>query len=194
MLYLMIIIGSMLLITAVNILVSAPISAEVTLSIALSTLLGTLSVIAWDGIQAWIIRRLPGKLFAPGSAAFSISKRERAFYRKLRINEWKNLIPELGMFTGFRKSEFIAPNDSNYLARFLLESNYGVVIHVVNAALGFLILLLPWCASPAIAIPIAAVNALLNLLPTAILRFNTAPLRKLYLRSLLKNPHHNSIK
>ena len=184
MLYLIIIGGSMLLISLTNTLL--PPENMAWWQIALSTVLGTASVIAWDGLQAFVIRRLPERLFRPDGRAFSVSKRERAFYRRACINEWKDLIPELGGFTDFHKSEFRSPSDSDYLARFLLESNYGVVIHVCNAALGFLILLLPWCSSPAIGVPIALVNLILSLLPVAILRFNTAPLRSLYLRSLNK--------
>ena len=186
MLYLIIIVGSMLLIALTNTLTTTPFSIDTALLFAQSALLGTLSVIAWDGLQAWGIRRLPAQWFSADRTAFSVSKQERAFYRKLHINEWKNLIPELGLFTGFCKSKFLSSNDSEYLARFLLESNYGVLIHLANAALGFLIVLLPWCNSPSVAIPIAMVNALLNLLPAAILRFNTAPLKNLYQRSLSK--------
>lgn len=182
MLYLIIIIGSMLLITLSNLLF--PTQDTTWWQIAISTLLGTVSVIAWDGLQALVIRRLPERLFRPDGRVFLVGKRERAFYRRVGINEWKELIPELGGFTNFHKSEFTSPSDPAYLARFLLESNYGVVIHLCNAALGFLILLLPWCSSPSVALPIALVNLILSLLPVAILRFNTAPLRSLYLRSL----------
>ncbi len=184
MLYLIIIAGSMLLIALTNVL--CPSQDMTWWQIALSTLLGTVSVIAWDGLQAFVIRRLPERLFRPDGRAFSVGKRERTFYRRVCINEWKDLIPELGGFTNFHKSEFVSPSDPAYLARFLLESNYGVVIHICNAALGFLILLLPWCSAPAIGMPIALVNLILSLLPVAILRFNTAPLRNLYLRSINK--------
>jgi hypothetical protein len=95
-------------------------------------------------------------------------------------------VPELGCFTGFHKSEFTSPSDPAYLARFLLESNYGVAIHFANALLGFLIILLPWCSRPAIALPIALVNMILSLLPVAVLRFNTVPLRNIYLRKTQK--------
>ena len=187
MLYLFIIGGSMALITLLNVVYALPAFASggVT-AVALSTVLGTVSVIAWDGLQAFLIRRLPEQMFSPYTAAFSVGKRERALYRKLHVNEWKDLIPELGSFTDFHKSEFTAPGDSAYLARFLLESNYGVAIHLSNAALGFLILFLPWCSSLAIGLPIALVNLVLSLLPVVILRFNTAPLRHLYFRSLQK--------
>ncbi len=188
MLYLIIICGSMVLISLLNILYALPAFAAGGIAgVALSTVLGTVSVIAWDGIQALFIRRLlPERLFSPITRVFSVGKHERSFYRKLHINEWKDLIPELGCFTGFRKNRFATSGDSLYLCRFLLESNYGVAIHLCNALLGFFILLLPWCSEPAIGLPIALVNLVLSMLPVFILRFNTAPLRNLYCRSLNK--------
>ena len=182
MLYILIIVGGMALITLTNWLFDPTVQAAG--SLALSTLLGTVSVIAWDGIVALLIRRLPlpKRWFSPACTLFYAGKRERAFYRRIGINAWKHHVPELGCFTGFSKSELASPDDPAYLARFLIESNYGVAIHLANAALGFLIILLPWCASPAVAIPIALVNMVLSLLPVAILRFNSVPLYHLYLR------------
>ena len=188
MLYIFIIVGAMIVIALVNSLLLADPSLPQVGLIALSTLLGTISVIAWDGVVALLIRRLPlpERWFAPASRLFAVGKRERSFYRRVGINVWKDHVPELGCFTGFHKSEFTSPDDPAYLARFLLESNYGVAIHLANALLGFLIVLLPWCSSPAIAYPIALVNMILSLLPVAVLRFNTVPLRNIYLRSLKK--------
>lgn len=188
MFYIFIIVSAMALITLINSLLLADPSLSQVANLALSTLLGTISVIAWDGIVALLIRRLPfpARWFAADSKSFFVGKRERSFYRKVGINVWKDYVPELGCFTGFHKSEFSSPNDPAYLARFLMESNYGVVIHLANALLGYLIVLLPWCSSPTIAYPIALVNMILSLLPVAVLRFNTAPLRNIYLRSLQK--------
>lgn len=188
MLYLIIIFGAMLVITAINaFLLPSPSAAEIG-RIALSTLLGTVSVIAWDGVLALLIRRFPlwSKCFAPDSAAFRVSKRERSFYRRIGIQHWKDSIPELGLFTGFSKSEFANPGDPAYLARFLTESHYGVAIHLANALLGFLIIFLPWCSAPTIAIPIGLVNMILSLLPVAVLRFNTAPLLGIYLKKVAR--------
>ncbi len=188
MLYLLIIFGAMIVIMAINsFLLPSPTAAEIG-RIALSTLLGTLSVIAWDGVLALLIRRCPlwSKCFTPDSFAFRVSKHERSFYRRIGIQNWKDCIPELGLFTGFSKSEFTAPKDPAYLARFLIESHYGVAIHLANALLGFLIIFLPWCACPTIAIPIALVNMILSLLPVAVLRFNTAPLLGIYLRKMAR--------
>ena len=189
MLYLIIITGSMIVIAAINtLLFPFPTATEIG-RIALSTLLGTVSVIVWDGILALLIRRCPlwSGCFAPESSAFHVSKQERNFYRRIGIQSWKDSIPELGLFTGFSKSEFTNPKDPAYLAKFLTESHYGVVIHLANALFGFLIILLPWCSQPTIAIPIALVNMILSLLPVAVLRFNTAPLLGIYLKRLVRD-------
>ena len=78
MLYLIIIGGSMLLIMQLNYIYALPAFVEGgALGIVLSTVLGTISVIAWDGIQALLIRRLlPKCLFLPGRLLFSVSKSE----------------------------------------------------------------------------------------------------------------------
>jgi len=154
--------------------------------ILLWTSLGTVSVIAVDGLFAFVTRRLPEKWFAPEAKAFSVPKWERNLYRKTKINVWKKHVPEWGCFTGFHKDELKDANDSKYIGRFLLESNYGVLGHVAGAIFGFLIMLLPFLRPIAVALPIAIVNFILSLLPTMILRFNTPPLRRLYQRSMLQ--------
>lgn len=182
MLYILIIVGAMALITLTNWLFDPTLATAG--SLALSVLFGTVSVIAWDGVVALFIRRfpLPRRWFSADCPIYYAGKRERALYRRLGINIWKSYVPELGGFTGFHKSQFSSPHDPEYLKRFLVESNYGVAIHLANAILGFLIILLPWCSAPAVAIPIALVNMILSLLPVAILRFNSVPLYHLYLR------------
>ncbi len=140
----------------------------------------TVTVIALDGLEAFLIRRLPERWFRAGVPLFQVKERERKFLRRLGIRRWKRFVPELGGFTGFHKDRVRDPKDPVYLARFLLESNYGVAIHLVNAFSGYLLVLFPWCGGPGIALPVAAVNMVLNLLPTALLRYNTLPLWHLY--------------
>ena len=114
---------------------------------------------------------------------FTVSAKERKFYTKLKIKKWKDLVPELGLFTGFSKSEIKDSDDPEYLGRFLIESNYGVIIHIANAVLGFVIAFIPICSSPSIWIPIYVVNFVLSILPVAILRYTSHTLAKLYQRS-----------
>ncbi len=160
-------------------------SRELFGSLSLSAAIGVVAVIAEDGISALLIRRLtPMSWYHPKRAFFNVSKRERNFYNSIKIKKWKDLVPELGLFTGFSKSEVKNTSDSRYLERFLIESNYGVIIHTANALLGFVIMFLPWCSLPSVWIPIFAVNFILSLMPVAILRHTSYTLQRLYKRAV----------
>lgn len=157
--------------------------------------LGVVSVIAIDGIVAFIVRRMPAAWFSPEKRMYAVSKREREWLRRSGIGWWKRFVPELGCFTGFHKNRVQNPSDPAYLERFLLESNYGAVGHIAGALLGFLILLLPYCRPLSVGLPIAIVNFVLSMLPTCILRYNTPSLLRLWQRakretekSSLRNP------
>ncbi len=191
MLYLIVIILATALSAAINILLSS-MTAENIYYISLSSLIATISVILIDGLGALIIRRLfPKSLFAPHRKIFAVSKNEYQFYRKLKIKRWKDKIPELGGFTSFHKDKLASTSSPSYLERFLLESNYGVIIHIQNAIFGFLILFIPFCHSPSIWVPVFIVNFILSLLPVAVLRYNSYTLLRLYNRALKKQEEKN---
>ena len=139
-----------------------------------------------DALTATVARRLPEKWFAPEAKLFSVSQSERKFYRRIKINVWKKYVPEWGCFTGFHKDKVREPDSSAYIGRFLIESNYGVAGHIAGAFLGFAIMLLPWFRPFAVALPLAAVNWVLGILPTMILRSNTPSLRALYRKNVEK--------
>ena len=182
MLYLTIIIGGAILIAIANTLVAF--SRQLLLTNLLAVAVGVIAIIAQDGIGAIIIRRLtPKAWYLPERRFFTVSAKERKFYTKLKIKKWKDYVPELGLFTGFSKSEIKDSDDPEYLGRFLVESNYGVIIHIANAALGFVIEFIPICSAPSIWIPIYVVNFVLSILPVAILRYTSHTLAKLYQRS-----------
>ena len=101
-----------------------------------------------------------------------VSKKETIIYEKLFIKAWKDKILELGMFTSFSKKKVEDPQSREYIERFILECNYGVVIHLADAIFGFLLLL---CYMPfsypmvmSIGMPICIINAILNILPLMI--------------------------
>lgn len=183
MFYLIIIAVTVVLTCAGNLIFAVPFTLFDVLSVVFATVLGTVSIIAIDGVSALMIRRLtPASWYSPERKVFRVSKKERDLYRAIRIKRWKDKIPELGGFTNFHKDKLESQSDGAYLARFILEINYGVVIHLVNAILGFLIILIPFCSSPSIWIPIVAVNCVLSLLPVAILRYTGHTLHNLYAR------------
>lgn len=150
---------------------------------ALFSVLGTASVIAYDGLTAFLIRRLPEKWFAPEKKVFGVSRFEKRIYSKLKVKRLASVVPELGGFTNFHKDKLESAIDGEYLSRFLLESNYGVAIHIVNAVGGFVIGFLPFCGGVGIWLPVALVNFVLSMLPVFILRNNTPSLLFLYKRT-----------
>ena len=145
--------------------------------------LATVSIIAIDGIFAYVIRRLPEEWFVKTDGVFSVTRAERRFYRFIKIHSWKDKIPELGGFTSFHKDKLASVSDTKYLERFILESNYGIIIHVSNAVLGVLIAFLPYASKPNIWIPIFVINFILSVLPVMILRYHVPVLARLHKRS-----------
>ena len=184
MLYLIIIFMTIIATAGGNLLLSPPVTPEKAGAALFATALGALAVFLIDAISALIIRRLtPKKLYLPSKKIFKVSKRERNFYRAIKIKAWKDHVPELGGFTSFHKDKLESNSDAEYLERFIIEANYGVVIHLANALLGFLILFIPFCSSPTIWIPIFAVNFVLSILPVFILRYTLYSLQNLYSRA-----------
>ena len=150
---------------------------------ALAVFGGTVLVIAIDGLFAFLIRRLPEKWFAPGARLFHVGKKERDLLGKLGVKRWKHLVPELGFLSGFPKDRIGGTRDGAHIARFLLESNYGVAIHLENALCGLFLPAFPFLRRFAVWFPIFFVNLFLSFLPAMILRYNTPPLRRLYKRN-----------
>jgi hypothetical protein len=186
MFYLTVIFAANVIITAANFLTSGARDLSALLLCAFHSIYASAAVFVLDGVTAFLIRRFPEKLFAPGKKAFYVSKSERLFYRRLGVNRWKRFVPELGGFTGFHKDRLASSTDTAYLERFLLESNYGVVIHAVNALCGVPLLWLPFSGGASFTVPVGAVNFILSLLPAFILRSNTPGLLRLYEKSLTR--------
>lgn len=184
MLYLTVVLISIALITGANLLFIPSPSLEACLMMLLSVTFGAVAAFAIDGTSAFVIRRLtPARWYESGRRIFKVSKREKNLYNKINIKAWKDRIPELGGFTGLHKDRLESTCDAEYLRRFILESNYGVIIHVANALLGAAVAFLPFCRSPMVWVPIFAVNFILSILPVAVLRYTVYYLERILLRA-----------
>lgn len=149
-------------------------------------LLGTLCVIFIDGIEALLIRRLTPKVwYMPERRFFTVGKGEFRFYKKIKIGRWKDKVPELGFFTGFSKKQLGDTNNTAYLKRYIMEINYGTVIHLINAHTGFLVIFVPYCDEVYIWLPVTIVNYVLSMAPVFVLRYTSHMLGKIY-KSKLK--------
>ena len=144
---------------------------------------------ALDGLIAIIINKIPDKWFSTDSKLYNVSEAERRFYKKLNVRVWKDRVWELGGLGGFSKKELKEPNDPKYIEKFIIESNKGVLTHVLSYPIGFLAMLtLPNICTVTIALPVATVNMFLNILPTIVLRYNTPLLHSVLTRLMRIKP------
>jgi len=152
-------------------------------------LLGIVIVIIVDGLTAGLYRLLPEKFADFTNKFYTVKKREKNFYEKLKIKVWKEKIPEIGHFTGFRKNQISEPNNPEYIRRFLIEICYGESGHILSVFTGFLLLVIPWFKPIwlPLALVIAIVNGILNLMPVMVLRYNSYTLQIIYNRLSRRN-------
>lgn len=185
--YLIAIFISIIITVFINLLFFVPFTVEALISTAGAVCIGAVAAFAIDGISAFVLRRLtPKSWYRPNRKIFTVSKKEKNFYNKLKIKAWKDKVPELGGFTSFHKNELKSESDPEYLERFIIEANYGVIIHIANALLGILVVLIPYCNAPSVCIPVILVNFILSILPVFILRYTSYTLLRLYNRSVRK--------
>lgn len=135
---------------------------------------------ALDGLLALVIGWLPDKLFGADNRLYRVSEGEKRLYKKLKVRSWKDKVWELGGLGGFSKKSLANPGSAQYIEQFIIECNKGVLTHRLSYPIGFLAMLMvpDGCALP-LALPVAAVNMFLNILPTLALRYNTPKLRRM---------------
>ena len=164
-------------------------------SVLLFTAIAIAAVVVIDALVATVCRLLPAKCANHESKVYAVSAEEKKFYEKLKIRKWKDKIPEIGHFTGFRKNKIADPKSLEYVERFLLEICYGELGHFFSVFFGFLILLLfpitdIWFA---VAIPVAVINGIMNLPSLFILRYNSYKL-KILRNNLVKKQNREKTK
>ena len=137
-------------------------------------------VVAIDAIIAAIVHAVPEKKIDPFKKYYQTSKKERAFYEKLGVRKWKDIIPESGQYLcHFSKTNIEQPNNNEYVLKFLRETCYAEVMHIISIFLGFL----PLAFMPlklTVVLPVCAVNAFLQILPVIVQRYNRVRLISLY--------------
>ncbi len=183
-LYLSVIGAAMLLIGVLNIAFGTASVTYVIISVVLCTALQ----FALDGIIAIVINKLPDRFFGVDNPAYRVSEWEKKLYKKLKVRKWKDRVWELGGLGGFSKKKLADPDNPAYIEKFIIECNKGVLTHRLSYPVGFLpMLLFSNVCALSIALPVAAVNLFLNILPTLALRYNTPKLKAILERMKRKN-------
>lgn len=172
--YLSIIGFAMLVISVFNIVFSTASWYNIIMLVIICTALQ----FALDGSIALIINKLPDKLFAVNNPLYKVSEAEKNFYKKIKVKNWKDKIWELGGLGGFSKKTLANPDSPEYIEKFIIECNKGVLTHRLSYPAGFLpMLFIQNICALTIALPVAIVNLFLNILPTLALRYNTPKLQ-----------------
>lgn len=179
-LYIIGIIGGGIAICILNLIFCNGTYNYTTLNIILGSFLAVFFEIAIDAVCATVTRKcLPEKYFDHTVAFHNASKKECKFYEKLGIKFWKDYVLELGMFTNFSKKEIADPHSVEYIDRFILENNYGAVLHIISCFAGFLLIpFWPGRLKLTVILPGAIINFILNIMPFMILRYNTDRLQR----------------
>ena len=149
---------------------------------------------ALDGIIAILINKMPNKWFGADNPLYKVSEAEKKLYKRLKVRLWKDKVWELGGLGGFSKKNLREPGNPEYIELFIIECNKGVLTHRLSYPIGFLAMAtLPGICAFTVALPIAAINLFLNILPTLILRYNTPKLQEV-LKRLKRKAHAYSAK
>lgn len=149
---------------------------------------------ALDGIIALSINKMPDKWFGVDNPLYHVSEAERKLYKKIKVRLWKDKIWELGGMGGFSKKNLLSPHDPEYIEKFIIECNKGVLTHRLSYPIGFLAMLaVPPVFAIRVALPVAAVNLILNILPTLALRYNTPMLRSVLKKLKQKSGNSNIV-
>ena len=150
------------------------------------TLLSVAEAFAIDAVIALTVRYLiPKSFYDPLAKRFRCHKKEKKLYVKLGIRKWKDKIPETGgMLVGFQKKKATDLHDNAYVYKFMQETCYAEVMHVWSIPAGFIILALcPTSLRLTVALPVAVVNAILQLLPVSVQRFIRPQLLRVYVKN-----------
>lgn len=178
-LYLSVISTAMLIISIENITFNTAPWSHVVILVVLCTALQ----FALDGLVAITVQFMPDRLFSVANPLYNVSEVEKNLYKKLKVRKWKDKVWELGWLGGFSKKNLANPNSPEYIEKFIVECNKGVLTHRLSYPIGFLpMLFIPNMCAFTIALPVAVVNLFLNVLPTIALRYNTPKLRAMLAR------------
>ncbi len=141
-----------------------------------------------DALVAVIVRKcMPAKWFDHNKKFFKTHDWEMKMYMKLKVNKWKDYVPELGGFTDFHKDKLTDPFNNQYIHQYIEEACYGIAIHIWSVPFSFLVIFLDFNMYTngsiiflTIGLPVAIINAILISLPAFILKFNLPRLVRIY--------------
>ncbi|MBQ7452690.1 MAG: hypothetical protein IJS68_00270 [Clostridia bacterium] len=191
-LYLSIIFIGMVIVSLLNIFLALDYLQTNAGIVVLVVLAGVAFVFLIDGLCAIVVHNLPDKWFGKDRKISYVSGLEKRMHRFFQVKKWKDYVWEIGALGGFSKKSLENPKDKEYVERFIIENNKGVIVHDCGMIFGFLVMIiLPLKFALTISLPIALVNVLLNTMSNMVLRYNTPKLMTLYKSLARKESRQN---
>ena len=128
-------------------------------------------------------RPVTKRYFDPCSKLWRVSESEQRFYRAIKLQSWKKIVPDFGRFVGFQKNmQDKDIHNSEFYKRFIYETVNASFLHGVDillAPLFFLFLHREFYLT--IGLTCLAIVFILNILPVMVQRYNRPRLIKMYL-------------
>lgn len=84
-----------------------------------------------------LIARYATKIkFNPNNKFFQVPKYEQNFYKKIKIEKWKKIVPDFGKMVGFKKKiDPAQAKSSKFYARFVYENINASILHFADILL-----------------------------------------------------------
>lgn len=138
------------------------------------------SLFTIDAIVALIVHACPHQNFNPEKGIFKVKKHEKRILERLGVKKIKDIIPEMGKLINFRKDK-IESTDSKYLYRFLEETCYAELMHIISIIACLIVpILCPFKYFLTISLGMTIINILLQIPPIMVQRYNRPKLLTLY--------------
>lgn len=137
-----------------------------------------------DALCAFLIRQIPEEKINHKSKFFKERKFEKKIFKFFKVRKWKDMIPEMGgLLKYFDKSSVQENVDSKYMLKFIKETCYAEIMHVLAMFLAPLILIiLPSNFLLTLLLPVMIVNILLQIPPVLVQRLNRPKLEMVHKR------------
>ena len=147
-----------------------------------------------DALVAILVRILPKKWVNPFNKIYKVRPWETKLYLKLKVRNWKDKIPETGkVLAGFGKDKVLDMNDNRYIYKFMEETVYAEVMHVISAVLSIFVIFINLKLWYIVGLPMAIVNFVIQILPVIVQRYNRPKLALLYERNEKKSQREKQI-
>ncbi|MCQ4087476.1 hypothetical protein [Saccharibacillus sp. JS10] len=131
---------------------------------------------------AHAVRFLPKAWYEKNDWFFAEKPFEKKLYKKMRLDRWKDKLPEGGKLWDFQKRALNNDLSLEYADRFILETKYGEVGHFGMAILGFLCIWINPSQYTLVFLICALVNVIVQIPFCLIQRYNRPRLIRLRTR------------